>query len=229
MTGNVSRRAIIGAAAAAPVLATTMTTPAQAAGRTTLLISPHPDDETLRGAGYVNWATHRGDRMILIAMTDGEGTSMGPREGLTRQQVAYRRIREQEGAWSALTHGTGEVHRIGLPDGGVTYDSARGVMRDIVAQYPGAEVYVAAHPWDTGTSSDHIPIWEACRDSGAAVVRYLKRPDYTGGGTGTHYPVDIRAAQDAVKAYFWTLGPRSSVGVYRNALVNSGFRSRYTR
>lgn len=229
MTDSISRRTILGATVAAPVLATAMTTPAQAAGRTTLIVTPHPDDEVLRGAGYANWATHRGDRMVLIAMTDGGATKMGPRDGLTRSQVETRRKAEQTLAWSMLTHGRGEIYRAGLPDGAVTYSGALQVMRNVVKKYPGADVYVAAHPLDGPASPDHIPVWQACRDSGAAVVRYLKDPTYPGGGTGTAYPVDAKAARDAVDAYVWTLGRTSTVPEIRDALIASGFLSRYNR
>lgn len=224
---DVSRRALLGVAAA--TAATSVALPAAAAGRTTIIVSPHPDDEVLRGAGYANYATHRGDRMILVAMTDGGATSMGSRFYLSRSQVEHRRRNEQELAWSMLTHGKGEVIRMGLPDGAVTYDAALAAMQRIVAQYPGAEIYVAAHPWDGSASPDHIPIWQACRDSGATVVRYLKDPTYSGGATGTVYPVDVNAAKDSVTSYVWTLGRSSSVRSIRDALIASGYRSRYTR
>lgn len=207
--------------------------PAQAAPtKIKLFVSPHPDDEILRGAGEVNYSTLAlGYTPVLLAMCNGDGTGMGRREGLTPAAVAERRMAEQVGAWSAITAGRGQIIQMGYSDGTLTYQRALDAIRQALAAYPGAEVFSCAHPWDPGASvsPDHVETWTACRDSGAAVVRYLKDPTYSGGGTGTNRPVNVRDAEDAVKAYWWTLGPRSSVGTLRNALVSSGYRSRYTR
>lgn len=229
MMTEISRRAaLMGTAGAAAMVALTPTPRAEGATvRTTLIVSPHPDDELLRGAGYINWAAHRGDRLILLAVTDGGATAMGRSEGLSRSAVEERRAAEQVGCWSALTYGKGEIVRAGLPDGALSHSAVRNAVQNVLARNPGAEVFVAAHQWDT--TRDHQVVWQACRDSGAAVVRYMKDPTYSGGGTGTHYPTNLSAAQDALEAYWWTLGPRSSVGGLRNAMVKSGFRTRYGR
>lgn len=199
--------------------------------RLTVVVAPHPDDELIRGAGYVNWATHRGDRMVLVAVTDGEATSMGPAERLEPEAVAQRRAAEQVGAWSSLTYGRGDVVRLGLPDGGLTVESVLAglteALRDLAVVNLPVEVYAAAHPDDI--TKDHLAVQQAVAACGVEVVRYLKDPLQSGGATGTHYPVDQRAAREALSAYWWTLGPRSSVAPLRNALVSVGFRSRYTR
>lgn len=165
--------------------------------------------------------------MVLLAVSDGGATAMGRKEGLSANAVAERRAAEQVGAWSSLTYGTGVIHRLGLPDGRISHSDVLAGIRNTLSRYPDAEVYAACHPLDT--TADHIATWQACRDSGASVVRYLKDPTQGGGATGTHYPVSTRAAQEAMEAYWWTLGRRSSVGYLRDAMLASGYRSRYTR
>lgn len=199
-------------------------------GRTYIVVAPHPDDEHLRASGAVNDWVHNGHRAVLLGLTDGGATHMGVREGLPRHVVEERRRAEQIGCWSALTYGMGQRIHAGLPDGALRYDDALAAIKNALELYPGAEVYAACHPLDDPkTSPDHVVAWQACRDSGAAVVRYLKNPEYGGGATGTHYPQDLQACEDATAAYWWTLGPRSTVGSIRNKLVSTGFMSRYTR
>lgn len=139
------------------------------------MVSPHPDDETLRATAYVAMAVSRGDTVVLLAVTDGGGKA----------------------------------------------------VRAALVRYPGAEVYAAAHPWDTNV--DHVNVWQACRDSGAAVVRYLKTPTYAAGALATYRLTDLRVGQDAVAAYWWTLGPRTFVRAHRDALVANAYWSRVTR
>lgn len=228
MSEMTRRSFTLGAAAAATLLTTVAPPAAQAARRTTIIVAPHPDDEVLRGAGYVNFCAQRGDKLILLALTDGDATMMGPRDGLTPQEVAYRRRAEQAASWAALTYGSGQIVRKGYRDGAITQAGVRTALAAVVADNPGAEVYAACSPTDT--TPDHINTAQGCLQVPAAkVVRFFKSPVEGGGGTATYYPPDVSAAQAAVAAYWWTLGPTSSVGSTRNALVRSGYRSRSVR
>lgn len=232
MNTTLTRRNILAGIAATGFLASaaTVTAPQAAANshaRPTILVSPHPDDETLRGAGYVNWAISRGDTLVLLALTDGGATGMGRREGLTPAQVMERRRAEQVGAWSALTGGTGTIVRAGIPDGAITADAATTAINQLLATYPGAEVYVAARPSDD--TKDHREACAGAAASNAKVVRYMRAPADAGGGTAIYSPPNPQACHDAVASYWWTLGPRSSVGSIRNAMLAHGYRTRVTR
>lgn len=231
-TPAISRRSILAAGSLATVgLMTDMSadTAAAANPKIKVYVCPHPDDEVLRAGSEINWAVRNGWTVVLLALTDGGATSMGRREGLNRAAVEERRRSEQIGAWNALTYGQGHMIRANLPDGAVTYRDSLAAIRSAMAAYPGAEVFSLAHPLDDGSSSDHIPVWQAVRDCGARIIRYFKRPDQGGGYTGINYPEDKRAVEDALRAYWWTLGPRSSVAYLRDALIAQNFRSRYTR
>lgn len=205
-------------------------TPASTANpaRTTIIVSPHPDDEVLRAAGYINWAVgERGDHFVLLALSDGEATYMGKRDGLTTRQVANRRVSEQTAAFNRLTYGTGTIVRTRLPDGGLRAADVTAAINAQLANYPGAEVYCASHSGDE--TKDHREVAKGCRDSNAEIVRYLKDPRFNGGCTGRLYPVDYLAASDAFKSYWWTLGPTTTVASIRNAAINKDFASCYSR
>lgn len=229
------RRTVLAGLAALPALAAGTQAlaaplpPAPAGAYTTIIVSPHPDDELARGAGYITHATARGDHLVLLALTDGGATGQGPREGLSTAQVEQRRAAEQTGAWSALTRGRGVIVRAGLPDGAITAAATEHAVRGVLAAYPGAEVYVAARPDDHG--SDHQQACAGAANSGAAIVRYMRRPDLPGGGTAIYHPPAgaLQDCHDALQAYWWTLGPRSFVGSIRDEMIRHGYRTRVTR
>lgn len=201
----------------------------EAAGaRTTIVVSPHPDDEVLRAAGYMGWAAgDRGDKVIVLAVTDGGGTGMGKRDGLTTKEVTNRRSAEQAGAVHRLTYGTGDIYRAGLTDGQISSSAVARHINILLGQNPGAEVYCAAH--STDDTRDHRETAKGCRDSGASVVRYIKDPRWQTGCTDKIYPYEYRAVEDAYSNYWWSLGPTSYVGSIRNAAIAEGYSTCYTR
>jgi len=195
---------------------------------TKLIVAPHPDDELLRGAGVMNWAVHQGQRIVVLGLANGDGTRLGPRDGLTKKATGERRRAEQVGAVSSLTYGRGILIQKNYSDGTVTYERALAAIKETLAKYPGAEVYAAAHPQDDGVSPDHIPTWQACRDSGATVVRYMKDPLQGTYGTRVQ-PVDLAACKGALAAYWWTLGARGSVPALRDAMIARNYVTIYSK
>lgn len=173
--------------------------------RTTVVYSPHPDDETLRLTAYALFAANqRGDNMILVAVTDGGATGVRHRLGLTERQTEIARAAEQSAAWAYLTGGRGEVVRLGIKDGQVNTASNRRRISDTARQFEqsigsaNVEHYVAAHPTDG--HSDHLAVVRAVSESGARVVRYARAADQVG---GTKYDV---AASDR-----WSAGRATEV------------------
>ncbi|TRW47539.1 PIG-L deacetylase family protein [Georgenia yuyongxinii] len=198
---------------------------ATAAGpRTTVIVSPHPDDETLRLTGYIRYAVERGDRLILVAVTDGGASAVRAQFGFTVGQLKAVRRAEQVAAWSYLTD-NGQVIRLGLEDGAVAGRKAAITARvkELAAQYgPTTEFYVAAlldddHP-------DHSATAEAVRDGGARVVRYSRGPvDDRPGSVYRPTSGYLWGAQRADAAYD-EVG-YASAGVGFVALEDSGYAS----
>lgn len=194
-----------------------MTQPAQAVTapqRVTVIYSPHPDDETLRLSGYISFAAARGDKLILVAVTDGGGTSLVRAWGWTPEAMMGHRRLEQNIAWSALTKGRGEIIRLGLTDSGVATKSAviTAKANELQALYgPTVEHYVAAR--DNDVLEDHRSVVKAVRASTAKIVRVSQEP---GIHSGMRYsPPNVASAVSAHGAYR-LVGWVSVPGLFRN-------------
>lgn len=195
---------------------------------TTLIVTPHPDDEVLRLSPYIQFARDRGEQLVLVAVTDGGSTKMGPAEGLTKAQVEVRRRAEQIGTWSALTRGKGIIRNLGITDGTITPATARSGVQSVLQSFPDAdEVYVAAHRSDQ--TSDHLAVAEGMKGI-APVVRWAFDPRFTTTSPGVSYRprnnTDRSEIEDALSAYWWTLGPRSSVPFLVQALRDNDYLCR---
>lgn len=194
--------------------------------RTTVIYTPHPDDETLRLTSYTLLCRERGDDLVLVAVTDGEGSAVRSRFGWTKTQLAQARRAEQAAAWSYLTGGRGEIIRLGLPDGGVY--SRRGAVTAIARQMealgPDVEHYVAARPDDHHT--DHRAVAQAVAASGNRVVRYGQEPGLPG---GTRNPLPSGTLWDARRAHgaYSEVGQTSTPALFA-ALEAANFQS-YTQ
>lgn len=96
-------------------------------GPVTYVVSPHPDDETLRLAGFVTWLRHRHPerQVVLVAIGDGGGSSRARKMGWSPEYEREYRRSEQAAAWSALTGGAGEIVRVGLWDNTFTPEQVR--------------------------------------------------------------------------------------------------------
>jgi len=98
-----------------------------AGGHRILVISPHPDDETLGAGGLMAEARERGDTVKVIFMTNGDGF----RRGVERFNghlpagasdfLQYGRVRQQEAITALGVVGvkTGDIIFLGYPDGGL--------------------------------------------------------------------------------------------------------------
>src|SRR5690606_23229238 len=77
-------------------------------GYATVILAPHQDDEILRLAGYILYASDRGDDLALVTATDGGATAVRQKLDLTYDQTVEWRNREQAAAWAWLTDGRGQ-------------------------------------------------------------------------------------------------------------------------
>lgn len=184
-----------------------------ASGRITYVFVPHPDDAVIRLSHYLVFAAHRGDRIVIVTITDGSSTSVRNRLGLTRKEITRVRYIEQEAAMRFLTDGKAEFIRLGYQDGSARwidiYDDMRGI---IGSPAQGKEIYVASWHHDSPESvhgdkhTDHVAAVLAAREFAEEghVVRYGRHP-LSKATRGTKYfaasTVDKLMVEGAVNAY----------------------------
>ncbi|KQT68934.1 MULTISPECIES: PIG-L family deacetylase [unclassified Aureimonas] len=81
-----------------------------------VVLSPHPDDETLGASALLLAAGRLGRRIGLVALTDGEGSHRASRQ-MPPPSLAALRVEEQRAAMAALGCAGAEELRLSLPDG----------------------------------------------------------------------------------------------------------------
>src|SRR6266436_180186 len=81
-----------------------------------LVVSPHPDDETLGAGGLIQRVLHRGGAVAVVLVTSGDGYPEGVEvvNGITRPTAedyrGYGKVRQEE-AWRVLA-------MLGVPEHG---------------------------------------------------------------------------------------------------------------
>lgn len=101
--------------------------PAIDASTSLLVISPHPDDETLCCAGVIERVVHAGGRASVVWVTSGDGSELNLlfiekslfRNPAKLRDLAERRMREARAATALLGLHPAEQLFLGYPDGGV--------------------------------------------------------------------------------------------------------------
>ena len=118
--------------------------------RRLVLLSPHPDDETLACAGLLHAAGQAGMPVHLLAVTDGEACYPGDAHW-TPERLRQQRPREVERALAELGVHI-RVQRLGIADGAVGAGSARleDALRTLLQ--PGDLVLA---PWEHDGHPDH--------------------------------------------------------------------------
>jgi LmbE family N-acetylglucosaminyl deacetylase len=133
----------------------------------TVIVSPHPDDETLGCGGLIARLIAAGVQVTVVAATDGEHAYP---EGETQQSaraLADVRQREQEEALRTLGVRAENIVRLRLCDSGLAANAAaltEGLRKAV--EGAGANVHVVA-PWHGDFHPDH----EACALAAASVAR----------------------------------------------------------
>ncbi len=124
-----------------------------------VLVSPHPDDETLPAGGLISLLERAGWTITVIALTDGEAAYPDV------PGLAEVRVEEQRRAVAALAPGgSATIERLGLPDGGL---SGVGDLDDrLVPWFAGATLVLA--PWPGDGHPDHEAAGHAARRAAAA-------------------------------------------------------------
>lgn len=137
-----------------------------------VVLSPHPDDETLACGGLMRAASRIGLDVVLVAVTDGEACYPGDPEW-TPQRLREQRPQEVERALAALGV-QARVYRLGLPDGGIAGQAE--VLSRRLADLLIADDLVLA-PWDRDGHPDHDAVGEAAlRAAHSADASLLRFP-----------------------------------------------------
>jgi LmbE family N-acetylglucosaminyl deacetylase len=119
--------------------------------RRVVVVSAHPDDETL-GAGGCLQALHRaGAEVVLVVATDGEA-AYPALDAAARRDLARARRAELDTALRRQGLGEVSVHRLGLPDSGLHEcgPALRAALQPLLAD---ADAYLA--PWAGDPHPDH--------------------------------------------------------------------------
>jgi LmbE family N-acetylglucosaminyl deacetylase len=134
----------------------------------TIVIAPHPDDESLAVGGLIATLTSRGIPIQVVAVTDGENAYV---EGSALGSI--RRV-EQEKALQSLGVVPSEIVRLGLPDSNVAAYEAE--LTDAMKSLVTPRTHLIA-PWPNDFHPDH----EAC---GRAAMRVA---ECTGAGLSFYF------------------------------------------
>lgn len=188
--------------------------------RTTVIYAPHPDDEFLYLGAYLQIASRRGDRMILVAATDGDASSARP-HGWTREELATARALEQTAAWRTLT-GSVTIERMGCRDSADPHLASK--ITEVARRYerefgPDSEHYAASNNGQ-GQGPDHDAVALGLRAANVRVARFANR--YTS-SYGTRY-LPLEPNQMLAVAQSYLFAPRSVPGFF-SGLRAAGYPS----
>ncbi len=140
--------------------------------RPTLVVAPHPDDETLAVGGLMAALVARGVAVTVVAVTDGESAY---RKG--DKELGALRAREQTFALQRLGVSRERTVRLGLPDSDVASNEAE--LEDRLVELlddmgPGAHLIA---PWSGDFHPDHEAsgraAGKAAERNGAMLTRWF--------------------------------------------------------
>lgn len=120
----------------------------------TLVVAPHPDDETLGAGGLIATLLAAGARVEVLCLTDGEAPS-----GVPDLALARRRRGERGGAMAHL--GVEGVTSLGLPDGELS-NLGEGTLVGAIGDALGGSRRCVG-PFAGDGHPDHAATGEACR------------------------------------------------------------------
>ncbi|MGV3563448.1 MAG: PIG-L deacetylase family protein [Nocardioides sp.] len=138
-----------------------------------VVVSAHPDDESLGVGGLIAHAHRAGIGVYLVLLTAGE-SSHPPAEHCSRHSLATRRLAEMDAAVDLLAPGSPVVF-LGAPDGGVAdvEEEVVAALGEIVGEGHGT---LLVAPWRRDGHPDHDAAGRAAArvaaSSGARLVEY---------------------------------------------------------
>jgi LmbE family N-acetylglucosaminyl deacetylase len=131
----------------------------------TLVIAPHPDDETLGAGGLIAALRSQGVDVSVVAVTDGEHAYADAEPAA----LAAVREREQTAALARLGVPADKIHRLRFPDSDVT--SFEPLLAANLRSLVRRGMHIVA-PW----AGDFHPDHEACGRAAASVAEEMQLP-----------------------------------------------------
>lgn len=136
-----------------------------------LVVAPHPDDELLMCAGLMQAALAQGVSLTIVSVTDGEACFGNDAE---RARVGAMRRAEARAGLQVLGAGSAPLHRMALPDGGVTAHEAE-VRHLLQLELQPGDLVVA--PWRLDGHPDHDAVGRAAAAAcSSSRARLLEAP-----------------------------------------------------
>ncbi len=180
-----------------------MTPPAVAGLGRTLLLAPHPDDETIGCGGLLALLGQAGASVQVVLVTDGAGSHRQSR-AYPKERLRALRQREMTAALRALGHGPQSLVALGLPDGRVPAPGEWG-FDAVVSRLARIARCFGPHTVLMPTHDDAHPDHRATCAAGAAAcllaapeARRLEYPVWGGNGAGRGaWQIDIGAVLDS--------------------------------
>ncbi len=129
----------------------------------TLVVAPHPDDETLGAGGLIADLRAQGAAVNVVAVTDGENAYPGSPG--TAAQLAIQREQEQTEALACLGVPAACIHRLHLTDSAVT--ASETLLTEALTHLITPHTHVLA-PWPGDFHPDHEACGRAARSAAQA-------------------------------------------------------------
>lgn len=134
----------------------------------TVVIAPHPDDETLGAGGLIAHLRSHSVDVTILAITDGENAYADAID------IRCTRQREQNAALARLGVPASSIHRLHLTDSAVT--ESEDALVDLLLPHISATTHVLA-PWPGDFHPDHEACGRAAQKAavqrGAPLTSYL--------------------------------------------------------
>lgn len=138
-----------------------------------VVVAPHPDDEILTCGALVDQLARRGREILVVAVTDGEGSHPAS-PAWPRARLRAARRAETEAALACLGVGPDRILRLEVPDGGVTAAEAA-LQARLCAILRAGDIVITT--WRYDGHPDHEATARACAGAASSHgARLLQAP-----------------------------------------------------
>ncbi|WP_215746995.1 PIG-L deacetylase family protein [Gluconobacter sp. P1C6_b] len=181
---------------------------------TALILSPHPDDESLGCGGFIASAVRDGRSPVVVIVSDGSASHRG---SVTWPPERIARLRQEESRDASAVLGLPserllflELQDAGVPTQGDSFDAVIRHLAEMIGRYECQTVLV---PWRYDPHCDHEAVWMMGQKLKALLpqLRLLSYPVW-----GVTLPPEMEL--DDVAPAGWRLDIRPFMGRKRDAI-----------